>query len=140
MPTPREPQPLSDADYANLARLRFLLRGFFAFSEAAARAAGLTSSQHQLLLAVRGHRGPEEPNISDMAAALCVKHHSAVELVARTERLGLVRRVSDPADARQHRLALTDAGRSTLGSLATIHRDELTRLRTDLIGLLADLG
>lgn len=140
MPTRREPPLLSDLDYANLARFRFLLRGFFEFSEAAAREAGVTPSQHQLLLAVRGHPGPGEPNISDMAASLCVRHHSAVELVARTERLGLVRRVSDPDDRRQHRLALTEKGRAVLGSLAAIHRDELTRLRTDLIGLLADLG
>lgn len=137
---PRDKPTLSDADYANLARFRYLLRGFFEFSEAAARREGLTPAQHQLLLAVRGHAGPDAPNVSDIATALYLKHHSAGELVARTEAAGLVRRVPDPTDARQHRLALTGAGEAVLDALTSTHRDELTRLRTDLIGLLADLG
>ncbi|MBX7158782.1 MAG: MarR family winged helix-turn-helix transcriptional regulator [Acidimicrobiia bacterium] len=136
----RDRTALSDADYANLARFRHLLHGFFEFSESAARREGLTPAQHQLLLAVRGHPGPGAPNVSDIAAALFLKHHSAGELVARTEAAGLVHRVADPSDARQHRLALTDAGEAVLGALTSAHRDELTRLRTDLIGLLADLG
>ena len=45
---------LDDADYQALARFRFALRVFLRFSEDAARAAGLTPNQHQLLLAVRG--------------------------------------------------------------------------------------
>lgn len=138
---PKRDRPaLSDVDYANLARFRYLLRGFFEFSESAARREGLTPAQHQLLLAIRGHRGPHPPNVSDMATALYLKHHSAGELVARTEAAGLVSRVTDPADARQHRLALTGAGEAVLKALTSAHRDELTRLRTDLIGVLADLG
>ena len=51
-------RPLSDADYRSLAEFRHALRRFLAFSEHAARDHGLTPSQHQLLLAIRGHAGP----------------------------------------------------------------------------------
>ncbi|MFN8105443.1 MAG: helix-turn-helix domain-containing protein [Acidimicrobiia bacterium] len=136
----RETGPLDDADYANLARFRYLLRGFLDFSERAARDIGLTPAQHQLLLAVRGHPGPAPPNVTDIATALYVKHHSAGELVARTEAAGLLERTPDEADARQHRLALTDAGETVLGALASAHRDELTALRSDLAHLLEELA
>ena len=53
-----------------------------------ARAAGLTPAQHQLLLAVRGHDG--DPTIGDVAEHLMLRHHSAVELVDRAERAGLL--------------------------------------------------
>ena len=48
---------LSDRDYQALARFRHALRVFQRFSEDAARRAGTTPAQHQLLLAIRGHRG-----------------------------------------------------------------------------------
>src|SRR4051794_2438462 len=48
---------LSDREYRALARFRYALRVFQRFSEQAARDAGVTPAQHQLLLAVRGHPG-----------------------------------------------------------------------------------
>ena len=59
-------RPLGDRDYRALAEFRHALRRFLAFSEQAARDAGLTPSQHQLLLAVRGHAGPGQPSVSDV--------------------------------------------------------------------------
>lgn len=136
----RERAALDDADYANLARFRYLLRGFFDFSERTARELGVTPAQHQLLLAVKGHPGPAAPNVTDVAAALYLRHHSAGELVARTEAVGLLKRTPDESDARQHRLALTDAGETVLEALASAHRAELTTLRSDLVDLLSELG
>ena len=44
---------ISDAEYQALAAFRAELRRFLRFSEDAARAAGLSPQQHQLLLAIR---------------------------------------------------------------------------------------
>ena len=65
-------KPLSDRDYESLAAFRRELRRFLAFSEEAARSAGLTPAHHQLLLAIRGHAGGA-PSISDVADALRVE-------------------------------------------------------------------
>lgn len=43
---------LFDSDYAALAEFRFALRRFQLFSETNAAAAGLSSQQHQALLAI----------------------------------------------------------------------------------------
>src|SRR5436190_90484 len=96
----------TDADYRRLLELRDGLRRFQHWSEVQAKDAGLTAAQHQLLLAIRGHGSA--PSVSDVAAHLLLKHHSAVELVDRAERAGLVHRVADPDDQRVVRLALTD--------------------------------
>src|SRR5436190_22902658 len=55
--TSTTPSALADRDYRALARFRYALRVFLRFSEDAARIEGLTPTQHQLLLAVRGHDG-----------------------------------------------------------------------------------
>src|SRR5579862_1209146 len=73
----RRPPDLNDAEYQVLARFRFALRVFMRFSEEAAREAGVTPSQHQLLLAIRGGPGGA-PTISDVAEWLQLRHHSTV--------------------------------------------------------------
>ena len=133
-------KPLSDRDYESLATFRRELRRFLAFSEEAARSAGLTPAHHQLLLAIRGHAGGA-PSISDVADALRVKLHSATELVARAEVKGLVTREhTDPDDARRAVLALTDEGAAKLADLSTVHREELRRFRDQLADILGQLG
>jgi DNA-binding MarR family transcriptional regulator len=64
-------------------------------------------TQHQLLLALKGHPEPAGPTIGEAAEYLNIRHHSAVGLVDRVERAGLLRRVRDAADARAVRLVLT---------------------------------
>ncbi|TWP33985.1 MarR family transcriptional regulator [Leekyejoonella antrihumi] len=91
---------------------------------------GLTGSQHQLLLAIRGHRGPEGPTIGEVADYLLVRHNTAVELVNRTQELGLIERVRDDVDHRVVRLTLTDEGRKRLNALSAEHIEELARLAT----------
>lgn len=132
-------RPLSDQDYRSLATFRRELRRFLAFSEGAARSAGLTPAHHQLLLAIRGHDGGP-PSISDVAEALHVKLHSATELVARAEAKGLVTRShADPNDARRVVLGLTDEGAAKLAELSTVHREELRRFRDQLADILGPL-
>lgn len=132
-------RPLGDADYRALAGFRHALRCFLAFSEEAARAAGLTPSQHQLLLAVRGHAGPGRPSTSDVAESLQLRLHSATELVGRAVAAGLVARDPDPDDARRVLLSLTGDGEARLADLSRLHRDELGRFRGELGALFADL-
>jgi DNA-binding MarR family transcriptional regulator len=131
--------PLSDRDYETLARFRAALRRFLHFSEEAAREAGTTPAQHQLLLAVRGHGADTPPVIGDIAEALQLRHHSAVELVDRTETAGLVVRVVDPGDHRRQQVRLTPAGRRLLERLTVVHRDELRRFRSQMTELLGAL-
>ena len=133
-------RPLSDEDYRSLAAFRRELRRFLAFSEGAARDAGLTPAHHQLLLAVRGHDGAEPPSISDVALSLQIKLHSATELVDRAEAKGLVTREhADPDDARRAVLALTDRGAAKLAELSSIHRSEVRRFRDQMAEILTGL-
>lgn len=129
---------MRDADYRTLAEFRFALRVFLRFSEDAARSAGLTPNQHQLLLAVRGAPdGP--PTITEVADRLQLRHNSTVELVDRAEAAGLVQRRVDPEDRRQQRLSCTRRGERILESLSVAHRDELRRFREEMTDLLREL-
>ena len=136
-------RPLSDADYRSLAEFRHALRRFLAFSERAAREHGLTPSQHQLLLAIRGHAGTGDaaagPSLSELAEVLQLKLHSVGELADRAVENGLIERRSDPADGRRSLLSLTDEGRSQLDALSVLHRRELRRFRVELAAILDEL-
>ena len=137
--TPEIDTPLTDTDYRSLAEFRHALRRFLAFSEQAARDHGLAPAQHQLLLAIRGHTGPTDPSISDLAEVLQLKLHSAGELADRAVDNRLVERRSDPADARRSLLSLTDEGQAHLDALSLLHRRELRRFRVELHSILDEL-
>ncbi len=118
----------TDKDYERLLAFRTRLRRFDQWSRDAAAEKGLTHAQHQLLLAIRGHAGPEGPSIGDVADSLMVKHHTASELVDRAQALGLVRRVRDEQDQRRVKLLLTERGHDLLRDLTDVHLEELRRL------------
>lgn len=124
---------LSDEHYRALAEFRYQLRRFLRRSEEAARAAGLEPQQHQLLLALRGLPPDREPTISELAERLQIQHHSAVELVDRLERQGLVWRERGERDRRQVYVRLTAEGERALGDLATFHWQELQTIGPELI-------
>jgi DNA-binding MarR family transcriptional regulator len=113
----------SDAEFERLLAFRAGLLRFLRFSEDAAARAGVTRGQYQLMLAIRGLGG--EPSIGDVAAALSLRHHSAVGLVDRAVDAGLVRRAPDAHDHRVVRLHLTSSGGRTIERLAREHLDEL---------------
>lgn len=129
---------LTDQEYSRLLVFRAGLRRFLRWSECRAADVGLTGAQHQLLLAIRGHLDPGGPSIGEIAEYLCTRHHSVVQLIDRTEQLGLVtRNRGEGKDRRVVRLTLTDAGKETLALLSTTHLEELRRL-TPLVDALAD--
>lgn len=126
---------LGDEDFTRLLAFRDGLRQFLHWSEAQAKAVGLTAAQHQLLLAVRGHGGDAPPSIGEIADHLLLRHHSAVELVDRAARAGLVERVHDADDQRVVRVQPTRVGESKLAALTAAHLEELGRLRGTFVSL-----
>ena len=128
---------LSPHDYERLADFRYLLRRFLLFSTHSAEAAGLTSQQHQALLAIKGYRGAGPMTGSSLAERLAIRHHSAGGLIDRLEAKSLIRRAVSPADRRQGRIELTDAAERLLRDLSVAHRDELKNVAPLLRGLLA---
>jgi DNA-binding MarR family transcriptional regulator len=131
-------ETVSDEQYARLLAVRTRLREFERWSAAQASAFGLTASQHQLLLAVRGHDNPLGPTIGQVADYLLIRPHSAAELVDRAEQLGLVLRRRDQDDHRVVRLTLSVEGQSRLQALSAAHLGELAQLTPLLHELLGD--
>jgi DNA-binding MarR family transcriptional regulator len=124
----QELRDLETADYRRLLQFRTGLRRFLHWSEEQAEKEGLTPAQHQLLLAVRGHDDEQGPTIGEVAGYLMLRHHSAVGLVDRAVRAGLVERHEDPGDRRVARLRLTELGAGCLQKLSALHLEEIRRL------------
>ena len=119
---------LDEADFEHLLQLRTGLRRFLRWSEEQSKAAGLTPAKHQLLLAIRGHPDPAGPTIGEIADYLVLRHHSAVGLIDRTVRDGLVSRNPDENSRSVVRVALTPDGIAKLEALAETHLQELAHL------------
>jgi len=132
--------PADAIDYQALAAFRHALRRFAVFSETAAAAAGLTPQQHQALLAIKSNPGREALNIREISERLLIRHHSAVELVDRLARMGMVEREPDPHDRRRVQVRLTVQGQRRLAALSQAHLDELRAIRPLLAGLLERFG
>jgi DNA-binding MarR family transcriptional regulator len=113
------------ARYRLLADFRYEIRQFLAFSEKAARAAGLEPQQHQALLAVRGLPPHRMATIGVLSERLQIAHHSAVELVNRLEAKKLIRRVRVDSDHRNVVLHLTAGGDKLLQRVTAPHVAEL---------------
>jgi DNA-binding MarR family transcriptional regulator len=128
---------LSRQDFEHLLAFRTSLRRFLHWSQTQAQSVGLTAAQHQLLVAVKGHPGPQQPTISDLAGYLLLRHHSVVELVDRAENAGLVIRRGDDEDGRLTRVQLTAEGEVRLTRLTTAHLNELRNLAPVLDRLVA---
>ena len=119
---------LTDDDYARLLEFRTTIRRFLDFSKRQAASLGLTPTQHQLLLAIRGKNVDGGPTIREVADELLIKHHSAVELVDRAEAAGLVERLEDERDQRVVRLALTRLGASKLERISAANLERIRSL------------
>jgi DNA-binding MarR family transcriptional regulator len=116
---------ITKADFEALAAFRYAIRRFLRFSEQAARGAGVTPQQYQLLLAIKGFPGRESATVSELAERLQMRQHSMVGLIDRTEAQGLVHREPGKQDRRQVYVSLTSRGEALLRKLAMIHRREL---------------
>lgn len=130
---------LTAADYETLASFRYGVRRYLQFAEANARSVGLTSQQHQALLAIKVRTAREPMSIGDLAAELLIKHHSAVELVGRLEKAGFTKRTTDLNDRRRILVALTPAGEKVLADLSVSNLRELRLVAPAFSGLLGEM-
>jgi len=130
---------LKTGDYARLAAFRGQVREFLRFSEDAAAKVGLTAQHYQAMLVLRASPDAEAVTINDLARKLLIKHNSAVGLVDRLEREGLIGRAPSRADRRKVELRLSPRGRQVLAKLAGMHRAELERIGPVLRQLIADV-
>ena len=133
------PNPNKLSDYQALAEFRYQIRRFVRFSEAAARKNGIEPQQHQLLLAVKGAPDAEVPRIAYLAERLQIQHHSAVELLDRMEKKGLVMRVRGENDRREVLVQLTTEGDRLLSELTQHMRAELRSAAPALVAVLRKL-
>ena len=130
---------LDSHEYTLLAEFRYALRSFVHFSESAAKGVGLNAQQYQALLALRGFAEDREVTINDLARQLLIRHNTAVGLVDRLDKEGLVTRRQSRVDGRQVHLQLTAKGNRMLERLASVHREELRRIGPELRQLLQQI-
>jgi len=122
-----------------LAEFRYRLRRFLQFSESAAESAGISAQQYQLLQVIAAVPDQESSSISYIAERMLLRHNSAVELVDRATRSGLVRRVADERDLRRSVVEITDHGAQLLTKLVEMHLDEIEQVGPELIAALEPL-
>jgi DNA-binding MarR family transcriptional regulator len=113
------------------------MRDFLGFSETSARNEGLTSQQHQALLAIRSHTGSESMTIGELAECLLIKNHTAVELVGRLVDRGLALRRESETDRRRVLLQLTAHGSEKLEAISRRNLHQLQETAEILSELLA---
>jgi DNA-binding MarR family transcriptional regulator len=119
------PNQLTKDDFAALSELRFQMRRFERFSEAAARAEGITPLQYLALLHIKGFPGRDWATVGELAERLQSQQHGVVALVSRCEAAGLVERRASQEDRRRVEVHLLPAGEKILRKLAAVHRAEL---------------
>ena len=86
-----------------------------------------------MLQCVGGMPEGMEPTIVNVAARMLLKHNSAVELVDRVIKQGLLLRIGDASDHRRILLRVTPRGQRTLASLVEFHTRELEQSGQSLI-------
>ena len=113
------------AKLAAIAEFRFRLRRFLSFSETASEELGVPAQQYQLIQVVAAVPGDRAATISYIAERMLLRHNSAVELVDRAEKSGLVRRVIDERDHRRSVVDITEEAEAVLSQLVSRHLAEL---------------
>jgi DNA-binding MarR family transcriptional regulator len=101
------------------------LREFLAASEVISRSGGVTAQQYQALLAIGC--GPDPMTMKHLAEHLLLQPHTAVQMVNRLAKAGLVERSPSPIDGRSVRLALSAQGTALIESLADQHLREMIK-------------
>ena len=131
---------LTTSHYQALAAFRHALRRFLAFSAAEAKRAGTTPQQHQALLSIRAAPNGEALTVRELAAHLLINHNSAVELVDRLVKAGLVKRKPDGADRRRVQIKLTTKADRLLERLSAAHLRELRSAGPAFLAVLNQLA
>ena len=114
-----------NARLRQLAEFRYLLRRFLSFSETEAERCGIAAQQYQLMQVIGSVPAGESASIRFLADRMVLRHNSAVELVDRAERAGLVRRVADQTDLRRSLVALTEQGEAVLERMIDAHLEQI---------------
>lgn len=135
-PTLADNPALTEDDYRALGDFRLAIRQFLAFSEQGAREHGLSAQQHQALLAIKAHPGPDPISIGELSRSLLIKNHSAVELVARLVERDLVARRDSDADRRRVILALRPRGEAILEAISQRNLGRLNEGADILAGII----
>jgi len=125
-------RPTSTSEYQALAQFRFLIRRFLNNTDKAAQSVGLEPQQYLVLLALRGLPSGQKPSIRNLAERLQIQHHSAVELVGRMKKRGLLRRKRSKTDRRSVLVYITARGERVLSRLV---RHRIAELRVDVPAL-----
>jgi DNA-binding MarR family transcriptional regulator len=126
-------------DFREQAEFRYQLRRFLRASEISARAVGLEPNQYQLLLAIKGLPENSSPNIHTLADRLLIEQHSAVELINRSEKRGIVERFRDGTDRRVVFLQITELGEKLLHEVAMRNRVEIISALPSFLAFLNNL-
>jgi len=121
----RNDTTISLNEYRALAEIRYQIRCFLHFSEQIARAAGIESQQHQVMLALKGLPKGKQATITYLAERLQLQHHSMVELIDRLVERNFVQRHRDEVDQRRVIVDLTTHGEEVLRKLSLSHWNEL---------------
>ena len=137
---PRPSRNAPDDDFlrtvAALSDFRYALRRFLSFSESMVRSMGVTSQQHQALLLLAG-AGDEGVMIRDLAEAMLMLPHGAVQLVNRLVEAGLAERRADASDGRVSRVHATARAIELMRVLVKAHARELRQHEQLLVRSLA---
>ncbi|MDD5544514.1 MAG: MarR family transcriptional regulator [Acidobacteriia bacterium] len=128
--------PVTKRQFEHIAAFRHTLRRFLRHSEKVSRKQGVTPQQYQLMVAIIGFPKRNNASVGELAEQLQRNHHSVVELINRTERLGLVERRQGIDDRRQVFIYLTPKGERVLAKLVEEHRSEYRFLHSSLGRLL----
>ena len=118
---------ISSADLRKQAEFRRQILLFLRASETHCKELGLGEKQYQCLLAIRAWPKETPPNITQVAEALLIEQHTAVELVDRAARNGLIERQRDDADRRHVYLRLTEHAEHVLQIVAQKNRVHLAQ-------------
>ena len=119
---------LGKPQYVALSEFRFRLARFLHFSEAAARAQGITPEQYLLLLHVHGFPGRAWATVGELAGRLQASHQGTAALVQRCERNGLVVKRRGRSDARCVEIRLTPRARGLVRRIARCHAQALAQM------------
>jgi DNA-binding MarR family transcriptional regulator len=119
-----------------LAEFRYQMRGFLSFSESAAEAAGISAQQYQLMQVIAAMPEGKGASISYLAERMILRHNSAVELVDRAVRAGLVKRTTDDEDLRRSIVVMTPEGVVLMARLVNSHLEEISRRGTEITAAL----
>jgi len=123
----------------SMAEFRYQLRRFLNFSEMASERCGVGAQQYQLMQVIAAMPEGQDASITYLAERMVLRHNSAVELVDRAQRVGLVRRLTDAKDMRRSLVQLTPEGEAILQRLIAEHLSELPSRSEDLMEALLAL-